>query len=87
MSQQNNIPRPGLNRGTRKTRPEAVRITTDQIRRDGSGYINREKFDALTDEDIARQIAADPDVAPEMTDDDLKRARVVRPYRAPEKAE
>lgn len=45
------------------------------------------RVDALTDEDIARQIAADPDVAPEMTDDDLKRARVVRPYRAPEKAE
>ena len=63
-----------------------IRTTTEQIRREGSGYINREKFDALTDEDIARQIDADPDVAPEMTDDDLKRARVVRPYQAPEKA-
>ena len=27
------------------------------------------KFDATTDEDIARQIAEDPDTAPELTDD------------------
>lgn len=43
--------------------------------------IDRERFDALTDEDIARQIAEDPDLAPEMTEQDLKRARVVRPAR------
>lgn len=49
--------------------------------------IDREKFDALTDEDIARQIAEDPDLAPAMTEADLKRARIVRPARPVEPAE
>lgn len=34
--------------------------------------IDRERFDALTDADIARQIEADPDLAPELTEDDLR---------------
>ncbi len=33
------------------------------------------KFDALTDEDIARGIAADPDASPEWTAEDFDRAR------------
>ena len=35
------------------------------------------KLDATTDEDIARQIAEDPDTAPDMADWDLTPARVV----------
>jgi len=35
---------------------------------------------ALSDEEIDRRIAADPDAAPEPSDEDVKRARVVRPY-------
>lgn len=34
----------------------------------------------MSDEEIDRRIAADPDAAPEPSDEDLKRARVVRPY-------
>ena len=64
----------------------STRTSTEEIRREKRGYINREKFDALTDEDIAHQIAADPDVAPETTDEDLKRARIVKPYQTPEQA-
>jgi uncharacterized protein (DUF4415 family) len=34
------------------------------------------KIDATTDEDIARQIAEDPDTAPEWTDEDFARAEI-----------
>jgi uncharacterized protein (DUF4415 family) len=34
------------------------------------------KLDATTDEDIARQIAEDPDTAPELTDDFFDRAEI-----------
>ena len=34
----------------------------------------------MSDEEIDRRIAADPDAAPEPSDEDLKRARVIRPY-------
>ena len=56
-------------------------------RKSSDKMIGRERFDALTDEDIARQIAEDPDLAPEMTEQDLKRARVVRPARPVEPAQ
>ncbi|MGB7405314.1 MAG: hypothetical protein WA906_06470 [Pacificimonas sp.] len=36
-------------------------------------------LDSLTDEDIAAQIAANPDAAPELDDDWFKRARLVIP--------
>jgi hypothetical protein len=36
------------------------------------------KVDATTDEDIARQIATDPDTAPELTDEELDAARPAR---------
>ena len=34
------------------------------------------RLDAATDEDIARQIAEDPDTAPELTDADLAEAEI-----------
>ncbi len=38
-------------------------------------------FDALTDEDIARQIAENPDAAPELTDEWFENARLVIPLK------
>ena len=34
----------------------------------------------LSDEEIDRRIDADPDAAPEPSNEELKRARIVRPY-------
>ena len=41
-------------------------------------------LDALTDDDIAAQIATHPDAAPELDDAWFARARVVTPLRAAE---
>lgn len=38
-------------------------------------------FDSLTDEDIARQIAENPDAAPELTDEWFENARLVIPLK------
>ena len=38
-------------------------------------------FDALTDEDIAAQIAGNPDAAPELDDAWFERARLVTPLK------
>ena len=38
-------------------------------------------FDALTDEDIAAQIASNPDAAPELTEEWFENARLVRPLK------
>ena len=43
---------------------------------------NLAKLDAMTDEDIARQIADDPDVAPELTDEWFENARLVIPLKS-----
>lgn len=42
---------------------------------------NLAELDALTDDEIAAQIAADPDVAPELTDEWFGKARLVIPLR------
>lgn len=63
-----------------------IRKTLDQIAAADGKAIDRERLDAMTDADVARQIAEDPDAAPEITEDDLKRARVVKPYHTSEKA-
>src|SRR5919112_4716138 len=39
-------------------------------------YSNLAKLDATTDEDIARQIAEDPDTAPELTDEFFDKAEI-----------
>jgi uncharacterized protein (DUF4415 family) len=41
--------------------------------------VDRERLAATTDEDIRRQIAEDPDTAPELDDAWFARARVVEP--------
>jgi hypothetical protein len=42
---------------------------------------NLARLDAMTDEDIASQIAADPDVAPELTEEWFENARLVIPLK------
>jgi len=44
-----------------------------------TGRVDWAKVDATTDEDIARQIADDPNTAPELTDEALDRAVIVSP--------
>ena len=43
-------------------------------------------FDSLTDEDIAAQIASNPDAAPELTDEWFENARLVIPLKGRKKA-
>ena len=47
---------------------------------------NLAMLDAMTDEDIARQIAEDPDVAPELTDEWFENARLVIPLKGRKRA-
>lgn len=42
---------------------------------------NLAKFDAVTDEDIAAQIASNPDAAPELDDAWFERAKLVTPLK------
>lgn len=65
----------------RLSREEALRIT-----REWATPENLAKLDAMTDADIAAQIAADPDVAPELDDEWFERARLVIPPKARERA-
>lgn len=44
-----------------------------------TGRVDWAKVDTATEKDIARQIAADPDTAPELTDEALDRAVIVSP--------
>jgi hypothetical protein len=55
-------------------------MSLGQLHRERGGKVDREKLDSLTDADIARMVAKDPDAPPLMTDADLERGRVVRPY-------
>ena len=42
---------------------------------------NLARLDGMTDQDIARQIAEDPDVAPELTEEWFENARLVIPLK------
>ena len=46
---------------------------------------NLAKLDAMTDEDIGRQIAGNPDAAPELTDEWFENARLVIPLKGRKK--
>lgn len=61
---------------TRATRDEAL-----EIARQWATPENLAKLDAMTDEDIARQIADNPDAAPELTDEWFENARLVIPLK------
>lgn len=66
---------------TRVSRDEAARIA-----REWATPENLAKLDAMTDEDIAAQIASDPDVAPELTDEWFENARLVIPLKSRKRA-
>jgi hypothetical protein len=61
------------------------KMSMDDIRKEALAWATPEnlaKLDAITDEDIARQIAEDPDVAPELDDAFFENARLVIPLKS-----
>ncbi len=66
-------------------KPEnTVRMSRDEAKRIAQQWATSENLamlDAMTDEDIATQIADDPDVAPELTDEWFENARLVIPLK------
>ena len=61
-----------------------VRISLEKARAAAKAWATPENlawFDALTDDDIAAQIAANPDAAPELTDEWFENARLVIPLK------
>jgi putative transcriptional regulator len=56
--------------------PTIKRLAADQLA--AAGRVDRRRVRATTDEEIARQIAADADTAPEIPDDAAAAPRVVR---------
>ena len=63
----------------------AVRFTLEEARAAAKAWATPEnlaKLDAMTDEDIARQIAENPDAAPELTDEWFENARLVIPLKS-----
>ena len=65
----------------RVSRDEAARIA-----REWATPENLAMLDAMTDEDIAAQIASNPDVAPELTDEWFENARLVIPLKNKKRA-
>lgn len=68
---------------TAKSNP-TVRITRDEAEAFAKAWATPEnlaRIDAITDADIARQIAEDPDVAPELTAEWFENARLVIPLK------
>jgi len=66
-----------------------VRITSEQARAAALEWAAPENLawlDALTDEDIAAQIASNPDAAPELTDEWFENARLVIPLKGRKRA-
>ena len=67
----------------KKKSPNIVKVTPDRLAA-AKAWMTPERLaalDAMTDEDIARQIAEDPDVAPELTDEWFANARLVIPLK------
>ncbi len=66
-----------------KKSPNIIKITPDLLTK-ARAWMTPERlaaFDAMTDEDIAAQIASNPDAAPELTDDWFDRAQLVTPLK------
>lgn len=73
---------------TTKTSDDPVAATPDRLA-EAIVWMTPERLaalDAMTDEDIARQIAADLDVAPELTDEGFENARLVIPLKGRRRA-
>jgi hypothetical protein len=66
-----------------------VRVSLEDARAIAKAWATPEnlaKLDAMTDDDIAAQIADDPDVAPELTDEWFENARLVIPLKSKKRA-
>lgn len=57
------------------------RDDAERIAREWASPENLARLDAMTDEDIAAQIADNPDAAPELTDEWFENARLVIPLK------
>ncbi len=71
-----------------KSKP-TVRVTRAEAEaavREWATPENLARLDAMTDEDIAAQIAANPDAAPELTDEWFENARLVIPLKGRKRA-
>ena len=65
------------------------RVSLEEARAAAKAWATPENlawFDALTDEDIAAQIASNPDAAPELTDEWFENARLVIPLKSRKRA-
>ncbi len=69
-------------------KPENIVEVTPEMIAEGVAWTTRPEnlawLDALTDDDIAAQIADNPDAAPELDDAWFARARLVTPLKAAE---
>jgi putative transcriptional regulator len=66
-------------------KPEHTIVVTPERLAEAKAWMSPERwaaFDALTDDDIAAQIASNPDAAPELDDAWFARARLVAPLKA-----
>lgn len=66
-----------------------VRVSLEEARAIAKAWATPENLailDAMTDEDIAAQIAANPDAAPELTDEWFESARLVIPLKKRKRA-
>lgn len=71
-----------------KKSPDTVKVTPERLA-EAIAWMTPERraaFDAMTDEDIAAQIAANPDAAPELTDEWFDKARLVIPLKKRKRA-
>lgn len=61
-----------------------VRMSYEDVLAEAKEWVTPERLaalDAMTDEDVARQIAENPDAAPELTDEWFENARLVIPLK------
>ena len=66
-----------------KKSPNIVKVTPERLA-EARAWMTPKRlaaFDAMTDEDIAAQIASNPDAAPELDDAWFERARLVIPLK------
>ncbi len=66
-----------------KKSPNIVKVTPERLEA-AIAWMTPERLaalDAMTDDDIAAQIASNPDAAPELTDEWFENARLVRPLK------
>ena len=71
-----------------KKSPDTVQVTPEMLA-EAIAWMTPERLaalDAMTNEDIAAQIAGNPDAAPELTDEWFENARLVIPLKGRKRA-